>query len=170
MHVKPHFKRFLPVLAFALGGLVSAVGAVEKDAPVRHQLEVETGEGKVLVRLTIENRGETTIWVPREVAAGDELTGPRFDVREVKGGKAGKPLAYTGMMVKRSALTAADYQAVAPHTMHMNTIDITASYAFRKGKGSYEMRYDGPWLPDTAQLDAVRQSPAAPVRFAYTGR
>lgn len=165
-----HAKRYLPPLLLALGGLVSTVGAVETDESVRHQLEVETQGGRVKVRLLVENRGETTIYVPREVAAGDELTGPRFALREVTGGKAGKPLAYTGMMVKRGALTAADYQAVAPRTMHMNTIDITPTYAFRKGKGSYEIRYDGPWLADTAQLDAIRQSPAAPVRFTFTGR
>lgn len=159
-----HVKRFLPVFAFALGGLVSAVGAVEKEAPVRHQLEVETGAGKVQVRLIIENRGESTIWVPREVAAGDELTGRRFEMLDAQG----KALDYTGMMVKRSALTAADWQEVKPHTMHMNTIDITPTYAFRKGKSSYEIRYDGPYLRDVKQLDAVSQSPAKPVRFSFS--
>ena len=163
MHVKPHFKRYVPVLAFALGGLVSAVGAVEKDAPVRHQLEVETAKGRVKVRLTVENRGETPIWIPREVAAGDELTGRRFEVLDARG----QPLDYTGMMVKRGALTAGDYQEVKPHTMHMNTIDITPTYAFRKGKGSYEIRYDGPYLSDVNRLDALSQSPADPVRFSY---
>ncbi len=158
-----HVKRFLPVLAFALGGLVSAVGAVEKDNPVRHRLEVETGAGKVKVRLTIENRGGTTIWVPREVAAGDELTGRRFEVLDAKG----QPLDYTGMMVKRGALTAADWQAVKPHGMHMNTIDITPTYAFRKGKNSYEIRYEGPYLKDVKQLDALSHSPAAPVKFSF---
>ncbi|VXC65983.1 hypothetical protein [Massilia sp. 9I] len=165
-----HAKRILPPLLLALGGLVSTVGAVESEDQVRHQLEVETTGGKVKLRLLVENRGETTIYVPREVAAGDELTGPRFELREVKGGKAGAPLAYTGMMVKRAALSAADFQAVAPHTMHMNTIDITPTYAFRKGAGNYEVRYDGPWLLDTTQLDAVRHSPAAPVRFSFTAR
>ena len=160
MHVKPVF----PLLFLALGGLVSAVGAVEKDASVRHQLEVETTGAKVRVRLTVENHGETTIYVPREVAAGDELTGRRFEVLD----QAGKPLDYTGMMVKRGALTAQDYHPVAPHTMHMNTIDITPTYAFRKGKNSYEIRYDGPWLADVKQLDAVSHSPAAPVRFSFT--
>lgn len=158
-----HVKRCFPVLAFALGGLVSAVGAVEKEAPVRHQLEVETGKGKVKVRLSIENRGDTPIWVPREVAAGDELTGRRFEVLDAKG----KPIDYTGMMVKRGALTASDYQEVKPHTMHMNTIDITPAYAFRKGKNSYEIRYDGPYLEDVKQLDTVSHSPAAPVRFSF---
>ncbi|NNG22659.1 hypothetical protein [Telluria aromaticivorans] len=159
-----HVKRILPLLFLTLGGLVSAVGAVEKDATVRHQLEVETTEGKVRVRLTVENHGESTIYVPREVAAGDELTGRRFEVLD----KAGKPLDYTGMMVKRGALTAQDYHPVAPHTMHMNTIDITPAYAFKKGKGSYEIRYDGPWLADVGKLDAVTHSPAVPVRFSFS--
>lgn len=162
-----HAKRFLPSLLLALGGLVSVAGAVETDPAVRHQLEVDTGGGKVQVRLIVENRGDSTIYVPREVAAGNELTGPRFELRELKGGK---PLAYTGMMVKRAPLTAADWQAVEPGTMHMNTIDITPTYAFRKGKGSYEVRYDGPWLADPTRLDAIRHSPAAPVRFSFTGR
>lgn len=163
MHVKPYFLRSVPLLAFALGGLVSAVGAVEQVEPVRHQLEVETGEGRVPVRLTVENRGETAIWVPREVAAEDELTGRRFDLRDA----TGKPLDYTGMMVKRGALTAADWQEVKPHTMHMNTIDITPSYAFRKGRQGYEIRYDGPYVSDLDRLDAVGRSPAAPVRFSF---
>jgi hypothetical protein len=163
MHVKPHLTRYLPVLAFALGGPVSAVGAVEKDSPVRHQLEVETGGSKVQLRLSIENRGDTPIWVPREVAAGDELTGRRFEVLDAKGA----PVDYTGMMVKRGALTASDYQEVRPHSMHMNTIDITPTYAFRKGKNSYEIRYDGPYLSDVKQLDAVSHSPAAPVKFSF---
>ena len=105
-----------------------------------------------------------TIYVPREVAAGDEITGRRFDVRDAIGAR----VDYTGMMVKRGALTASDYQAVAPHTVHLNTIDITPSYAFKKGKHDYEIGYEGPWLPDTAQLEAVRYSPAKPVKFSFS--
>ena len=157
----------LPPALLVLGGLVSAAGgAQEQEAQVRHQLEVETGGGRVRVRLLVENRGDTAIYIPREIAAGDEITGRRFELGDAKG----KPVDYTGRMVKRGALTAADWQAVKPHTMHMNTIDITPTYAFRKGKGSYEIRYDGPWLLDTAQLDAIRHSPAAPLRFTFTGR
>lgn len=162
-----HVKRFLPPALLVLGGLVSAagvVGAQEKEVQVRHQLEVETGGGMVRVRLLVENRGDTAIYIPREIAAGDEITGRRFELRDAKG----KPVDYTGMMVKRGALTAADWQEVAPHTMHMNTIDITPSYAFRKGKGAYEIRYDGPWLADVGQLDAIQHSPAAPVKFSFS--
>lgn len=162
-----HAKRFLPPALLLVGGLVSAagvVGAQEQEGQVRHQLEVETGGGKVRVRLLVENRGDTAIYVPRELAAGDEITGRRFDLRDAKG----KPVDYTGMMVKRGAMTAEDWQEVAPHSMHMNTIDITPSYAFRKGKQGYEIRYDGPWLADITQLDAVKHSPAAPVKFSFS--
>ena len=162
-----HVKRILPLVLLAMGALVSAVGAVEKDATVRHQLEVEPTEDKVRVRLLVENHGETTIYVPREVAAEDELTGRRFDIVEARDGA---PLRYTGMMVKRAALAAEDYQPVAPHTMHMNTIDITPSYAFKKGRHDYEIRYDGPWLADVGRIDQLTNSPAAPVRFSFTGK
>ncbi|MGH8853454.1 MAG: hypothetical protein ACREWI_04145 [Telluria sp.] len=159
-------KRILAPALLALGGLVSAVGAVEKHDPVRHQLDVETRGSQVRVRLMIENRGAATIYVPRELAAGDEITGRRFDLRDA----GGQSVEYTGMMVKRGPLTAADYLAVAPQTTHMNTIDITPSYAFRKGRHGYEIRYDGPWLADLARLDAVSVSPAAPVRFSFSKR
>lgn len=160
-----HGKRFLPPALLVLGGLVSAAGgAQEQEAQVRHQLEVETGGGTVRVRLLVENGGDTAIYIPREIAAGDEITGRRFELRGAKG----KPVDYTGKTVKRGALAAGDWQEVAPHSMHMNTIDITPSYAFRKGKQGYEIRYDGPWLADLTQLDAVKYSPAAPVKFSFS--
>lgn len=162
-----HIKRTVPVLLLALAGLVGASGAVEADVNVKHRLEVETGGGKVLVRVMIENHGEATIWVPREVAAEDALTGKRFDLREAKGGKE---VAYAGPMVKRAAYTAADYLEVKPHTMHLNTIDITPAYAFAKGARAYEIRYDGPYLRDLGKLDETSHSPAEPVRFRFTGR
>lgn len=162
-----HVTRFLPPALLVLGALVSAagvVGAQEKEEQVRHQLEVETGGGTVRVRLLVENRGDTAIYIPREIAAGDEITGRRFELRDARD----RPLDYVGMMVKRGALTASDWQEVAPHSMHMNTIDITPSYAFRKGKQGYEIRYDGPWLANLTQLDAVKHSPAAPVKFSFS--
>lgn len=164
-----HVKRKMPAVLLALAGLaglVGASGAVEADMKVKHRLDVETGGGKVLVRVTIENHGERTVWVPREVAADEELMGKRFDLREAK---SGKEVMYTGPMVKRGAYTAADYLAVKPHTMHLNTIDITRAYAFQKGQ-SYEIRYGGPWLADVTKLDDVSASPSEPVKFTYTGK
>lgn len=162
-----HVKRSMPALLLALAGLVGASGVVEADVnPVRHRVDVETGAGKVLVRLTIENHGEQTIWVPREVAAEEELIGRRFDLVELPGGEK---VDYVGPMVKRGAYTAEDYLAVKPHTMHLNTIDISRAYAFGKGRHSYEIRYAGPYLSDIGKLDKVEHSPSEPVRFSYSG-
>ena len=162
-----HVKRSMPAVLLALAGLVGASGAVEAEVNVRHRLDVETTGGKVLVRVTIENHGEKTIWVPREVAAEDALTGKRFDLREARGGRE---VQYAGPMVKRAAYTAADYLEVKPHTMHLNTVDITPSYAFKKGTQAYEISYPGPWLPDVNKLDEVNSSPSEPVRFTYTAK
>ena len=147
----------LPALACAAG---------EPAVNVKHSLDIETPPGKVLVELTFINQGKTTVWIPRELAAEKELTGRRFDVRNFDN----KPLPYTGKMVKRAAPTAADYQPLEPGKMLMNTIDITRSYAFKKGRHSYNIGYAGPVLPDVKRLDAPVESPARPASFVYTGR
>ena len=152
------------LLAFVLGGIVSAAGAVETAPPVRHQLEVETNRGQVRVRLLVENRSSATIYIPREIAAEDALTGRRFEIVD----STGKPVAYVGRMVKRGALTGADWQAVKAGSLHAHTIDVTPAYAFWKGKFAYEIRYDGPYLVDVTQPEAVQHSPAAPVKFQFS--
>jgi len=95
------------------------------------------------------------------MAAGTELTGARFDLRDA----GGKPIAYTGKMVKRAALMSADYQPLAPGKMLTNTIDITNAYAFAKGRHNYNIGYTGPVLADVKQLDKPVEFPARPVSF-----
>lgn len=166
-----HVKRSMPVAVLAtvlaVAGLAGAVKAVEAKVNVHHRLEVETGAGKVKVRVLIENRGDQPVWIPREIALGDDLSAPRFDLSSSQDG-----VAYTGRMVKRAALGPADYLEVKPQTTHLNTIDITQSYAFKPGQHSYEIRYAGPWLSDLGKLDAasIKSSPAIPVKFSHTGR
>lgn len=166
-----HVKRSLPVtalaVALALVGVAGVIKPVEAETSVRHRLDVETGDGKVKVRVMIENRGDQPVWVPREIAEADELTGPRFDLRTPQ-----EEVAYTGKMVKRAAPGPQDYLEIKPHTTHLNTIDITGAYAFKPGQHAYEIRYAGPWLSSLAKLDAasIEESASAPVRFSYTGR
>lgn len=154
-----------PLLLAALGALsflpLFAGAAGEPKVSVKHSIDVDTPPGKVLVELTFVNQGKTTVWIPRELAAGDELTGARFDVRDA----GGKPVAYTGKMVKRAALTSADYQALEPGKMLMNTIDITKTYAFGKGRHNYNIGYSGAVLADIKQLDKATEFPARPVSF-----
>lgn len=148
---------FLPALAGASAG--------DPQVAVRNKIEVESVNGRALVHLTVYNYGKQTIWIPREMAEGKELTGRRFDVRAFDG----RPLDYTGKMVKRAALTAADYVPIAPGKEVKNTIDITPSYAFQKGRHSYQIGYDGPYLADVKQLDKPAESPARPLTFIHTG-
>lgn len=164
-------KRRVPVTllatALALGSLAGVINPVEADVNVRHRLDVETGDGKVRVRVMIENRGDRPVWVPREIADGEQLTGPRFDLRTPQ-----EEVKYTGRMVKRAPLGPGDYLEIKPHTTHLNTIDITGAYAFKPGRESYEIRYAGPWLSSLDKLDAasIEKSPSAPVRFSHTRR
>ena len=148
----------------ALPAAAQATG--DTPMPVHHSIEVDTDSGRVLVRVTIENKGERPVYVPREVAAGDQLFGRRFDVRNAD---TGTPVDYTGPMVKRGPITAADYLAIAPGTVLLNTLDITNAYAFEKGRHTYELRYAGPWLADLAKLDAPFADPVE-VRFSYGAR
>lgn len=167
MHVKRSMPAAVLATLLALGGLVSAVKAVEAKVNVHHRLEVETGAKSVKVRVLIENRGDQSVWIPREIALGDDLTAPRFNLRT-----PGEEVAYTGRMVKRAAPGPADYLEVKPQTTHLNTIDITQAYAFKPGQHSYEIRYAGPWLSSLGKLDAasIKSSPAIPVKFSFTGR
>jgi len=144
--------------------LASAAGAAQVN--VKHTIDVDSNNGRVLVHLTVFNYGKQTIWIPREIAEGKELTGRRFDVR----GFDNRPLDYTGKMVKRAALTAADYQAVEPGKTLKSTIDITPSYAFKAGRHTYNIGYVGPFLADVKALDKPDESPARPTTFIHSGK
>lgn len=161
-----------PILLAAIGALsflplfAGAAGEPTVDVKQRIEIDTDTQPGHVLVRLTVTNQGKTTVWIPREMALEKELTGRRFDVR----GFDNRPLDYTGKMVKRAAPGPADYQAIAPGKVLTNVIDITNTYAFKKGRHSYNIGYAGPVLPDLKQPQALVESPARPVSFIYTGR
>lgn len=165
MHVKRSMPATMLATVLALGGLAGVINPVEADVNVRHRLDVETGAGKVKVRVMIENRSDQPVWVPREIASADELTGPRFALRTPQ-----ENIPYIGKMVKRAAPGPDDYLEIKPHTTHLNTIDITGAYAFKPGRQSYEIRYAGPWLSSMEQRDAasIAESPSEPVRFSFT--
>ena len=78
-----------PLLLAALGALsllpLFAGAAGDPTVSVKHSIDIDTPPGKVLVELTFTNQGKTTVWIPRELAAGNELTGARFDVRDAGG-------------------------------------------------------------------------------------
>lgn len=164
MHRRPFLLAAISAAASLLPALAGAAG--EPTVDVKHRMEVDTPNGKVLVQLTFINQGSRTVWIPREMLAEKELTGRRFDLRDF----GNRPLDYTGKMVKRAAPTAADYMALEPGKMVMNTIDITQTYAFKKGRHTYNIGYAGPVVADIRKPEVAAEFPARPVSFAYTGR
>jgi hypothetical protein len=161
------------VLAVLLGAatLMGAAGnAAARDGvmnPVSEKIQVESRDGKVLVRLTIDNQSERTVYVARSVASDKELFGNWFEVRDSANGD---PIDYVGPTVKRAPYGKADFLAVKPHSRHSNTIDITRAYAFMVGRHTYQLNYAGSFIADVKKLDQVTPVEPDSTMFAHTGK
>ena len=145
-------------------------GAIARDGvmnSVSEKVQVESRDGKVLVRVTFDNQSDRTVYVPRTVASDKELFGNWFEVRDSSNGD---PIDYTGPAVKRAPLDKDDFLAVKPHSKHRNTIDITRAYAFMQGRHTYQLNYAGNYVADVKKIDQV--SPVEPdsVMFAHVGK
>lgn len=161
------------VLAVLLGAaalLAAAGNAGARDGvmnPVSEKIQVESRDGKVLVRLTIDNQSERTVYVPRTVASDKELFGNWFELRDSSNGD---PIDYVGPTVKRAPLGKNDFLAVKPHSRHSNTIDITRAYAFMVGRHTYQLDYAGNFVADVKKLDQVTPVEPDSTMFAHSGR
>lgn len=160
-------------LAALLGAaaLVGAAGSASaRDGmmnPVSEKMQVESRDGKVLVRLTIDNQSAQTVYVPRTVASDKELFGNWFEVRDSSNGD---PIDYVGPTVKRAPLARKDFLAVKPHSRHSNTIDITEAYAFMAGRHTYQLNYAGNFVSDVKKIDQVTPVEPDSVLFAHVGK
>jgi hypothetical protein len=134
--------------------------------PVTEKIQVESRDGKVLVRLTFDNQSDSTVYLPRTLASDKEPIGNWFEVRDSSNGD---PLDYTGPMVKRSPLGKQDFLALKPHSTHHNTIDITHAYAFMQGRHAYQLNFAGHYATDLKKLDALTEAEPASVMFAHVG-
>jgi hypothetical protein len=159
-------------LAAALGAacLLGASGAIARDGlvnPISEKVQVESHDGKVLVRVTFDNQSDQTVYVPRAVASDKELFGNWFEVRDSSNGD---PIEYVGPMVKRAPLGKDDFLAIKPHSKHHNTIDITRAYAFMPGRHTYQLNFFGNYVADVKKVD--QRTPVEPdsVMFAYIGK
>ncbi|MES3025520.1 MAG: hypothetical protein V4857_28415 [Pseudomonadota bacterium] len=133
---------------------------------VSQSVSVDSRGERVVVQFTVNNRTEANVFVPRSVASDKALTAQVFEIRS--GG--GDPVAYTGPMVKRKAIGAADFSEIKARMRHRNKIDITDSYAFKKGTHHYELTYVGSYVSDPRQLGKMTTLALAPVQFTYTGK
>ncbi|MDL2357764.1 MAG: hypothetical protein QFF03_21130, partial [Pseudomonadota bacterium] len=134
---------------------------------VSEKVQVESHNGKVLVRLTIDNQSDATVYVPRAVATAPLLLGARFEVRDSANGD---PIEYVGPVVRPLPLGKADFLAVRPHTRHRNTIDITGAYAFMAGRHTYQLSYAGSYLADVSRLELYTPVEPDAVLFAFIGK
>lgn len=161
----------MKLTTFAVLGLLGLAATTYAGAStmtgVSQQVQVESRGGKVVVRLTIDNAGERPVFVPKAVFEEDELFGRAFDIKNMT---TGAEVDYIGPMVKRGPYTRADYLGVKPGSKHSNSIDITRSYDFKKGKHIYQLSYSGSYLGDLAALDAATPVSVAPVTFTHTGK
>ena len=88
-----------------------------------------------MVRVTLANPSMATIRVLSWRTPADGLTAPLFHVT-----RDGGPVAYTGILAKRAAPTAADYVVLAPGEQRVYTVDLAQSYSFDT-TGTYAIRY-----------------------------
>jgi hypothetical protein len=151
--------------------LVATVGSASaRDGTVNavtQKVQVESRDGKVLVRLTFENQSDGTVYLLRSLASDKKLLGNWFEVRDSSNGD---PLDYTGPMVKRMPLGKADFLPLKPHARHYNTIDITHSYAFLQGRHAYQLTFAGNYVTDLKTLENLTPAEPASVMFAHVGK
>ena len=145
--------------------LVHATPPPPSPGAVGEQLQVDSGDGKVLVRITLHNRSARPVYVQKSLASATELTGRLFDIVD---SASGKSVDYIGMMIKRGPLTARDYLTLAPHSSLSHSIDISHSYAFAAGPHRYRLSHAGEYLADLAALEAASPIAPASTEFNYT--
>ncbi len=151
----------LAIMAVSAGQAGAAgIGNVPAQA-LNETLKVEVRQGKVLLHLTLHNRSDSMIRVAREFATEKELERGVFEVQDANSGEA---IAYTGMMVKRGALTLRDFVAIRPHAKKSNTIVISKSYVFKAGH-SYSVRHVPSYLGPAGNLEQPLTMDAVSVTF-----
>lgn len=144
---------------------VTAGASAASGGPVSERLQVRSAHGKVLVRVTLENRSAQAVYVPKAIATSGTLSGKLFEIEDTADGT---PVMYVGMMVKRGPLGADDFVTLAPHAQHRNTIDITSDYAFKDGTHRYRIKHEGSYLTGLAAVEAATPMPVASAEFQLT--
>lgn len=123
----------IAALVLALGG-VSAANAAGLELRLEPAAAKEFGSGKIVYSLS--NASTSTVHVLRWMTPLDGVSNNLFRVSQ-----DGRPVAYTGRLVKRAAPTDADYLALAPGQSVSAEVDLSAYYDMRKG-GQFSVRYN----------------------------
>ena len=153
---------------FAIVTMSSGAGARDGVAAVvTAKVVVQSHDGQVLAKITIDNQSDHTVFVPRVLAQEGEPAGNLFDVRDSSNGD---PLDFIGMMVKRPPPGKKDFVAVKPHNKLSNTLDISNAYRFVSGRHAYQISLNGSYLSDLNKLDQLTPIEPVAVMFAHVGR
>ena len=145
---------------------VSHLAMAAADYEVMQTLQVESAGGRVLVHVTIENRGKLPVFIPNDIAVNKQVFGKVFAIRDIT---SGAQLPYQGIMVKRGPYTRDDYFKLKPRAARRNTLDVTTSYAFLAGPHSYRVGYQGSYLANIEHLDVGMPLVAESAEFRHTG-
>ena len=149
----------------ALAGAAQAGGA--KLNSVKQQVEVETTDGKVYAKVSVDNGSGVPVFVPKAVFQNAQLFRREFDIKDMT---TRKEVDYIGPMVKRGPLTMKDFVEIKPGVKRSHSIEITRSYDFKPGKHAYQISYSGSYLADPAKVEASTPITVAPVTFSYPGK
>jgi hypothetical protein len=156
---------FSILITAACLSLLPLTGCAEKNQmkEFTERLLVEQQQGRVRVKVSFDNQTDHKVFVANAIAVENDLSNALFEVKE----NSGADIPYVGMMAKRSPPGPDDYYAIAPHSKHENTIDITDSYAFQAGSHGYKLSYQGTYLQDLNKLDQISSIGTLRAEFIY---
>jgi hypothetical protein len=163
-------RKFMTAMLGSAWVLAAAGNASARDGvvnPIVQKVQVESRDGRVLVRLTIDNQSDRTIYVPRTVASDKQLFGNWFEVRDSSNGD---PLDYIGPALQHAPAGKDDFLAVKPRSTHHNIIDITHAYAFMQGRHAYQLNFAGNYVADVKKIGQLTPVEPDSVMFAYVGK
>ena len=151
--------------AAACLSLLPLTGCAEKNQmkELTEKIVVEPQNGHVVVKVFFDNPTDGKVFVPNAIAVEKDLSNALFDIKEL----SGEMIPYTGMMAKRSPPGPDDYVAIAPHSKHENTIDITNSYGFKDGNHRYILSYQGIYLKDLSKLSQASSAGTIQAEFTF---
>lgn len=145
--------------SFLLAGTALAGGTIDDlDISLAAEKSAITGQQEINVRLTITNKTDETISVPRPELPQKTLATPIFSVTD----SSGEAVRYVGPLIKWGPKALKETVNFAPGTHREYTVNLGRSYQF--GNGTYKIEYVGAGVPE-----ARKQKLSAPVTITIQG-
>ena len=160
-------RRFFPAgFAAAVLALTAFASQAQDNAAngLRITLSSDTAQlnatDDVAVRVRISNDSAEVVHVPKRVLPSQRSTAGVFTVT-----RDGAPVAYLGALVKRGALTSADFAKIDARGSVEFDVELSALYDF-SASGVYQIQYDVESVPTLRGRGATTSTNAASDRLA----